>query len=111
MGLSGDSILQEPELQSETCSAPSVVVVGTSAVVLLAENFQRKRCVLQNVGTTRIYLAFGAVPTGDAFHVALPAGGTSGDGSSPPWVDELWTGQIQAISSAAGGEVAVAEFT
>jgi hypothetical protein len=67
--------------------------------------------ILQNVGTTRIYIAFGATPTTSNYHVALPAGGSQNDGSSLVYVDTLWIGDVQAISSAAGGLLQVTEFS
>jgi hypothetical protein len=101
-----------PPITSNVSSAPAQTIVGTSAGQLLAANPNRKRLSIQNVGTTRIYLNFGDVnPTANAFHVALPAGGSTGDGSSPVFQDIMWTGAIQAISSAPGGLVAVAELT
>lgn len=96
---------------SSTASSPSQTSVGTSAGQILASNSSRKRCIIQNTGLTRIYLGFGQTPTTSAYHVALPAGGTSNDGSSPAWVDNLWIGAIQAISSSSGGTVVVTEFT
>jgi hypothetical protein len=67
--------------------------------------------MLQNVGTTRIYVAFGATPTTSNYHFALPAGGSQNDGSSPVYLDTLWLGDVQAISSAAGGLLQITEFS
>src|SRR5579884_3073 len=86
--------------QSSTVSAPSDVTVGTSSIQILAANAARKRFVLQNTGTTTIYILFGAGVASNAnFHMALRAGGTPLDGTSPIWTDTMWTGALQAISS------------
>jgi hypothetical protein len=99
-------------VQSSTISAAGPVTVGTSPVTLLALNALRKRLILQNVGTTKIFILFGAgTPSSSNYHIALPAGGTTNDGSSPVYIDTMWTGQVQAIGSAAGGSVQAAENT
>lgn len=96
---------------STTASAPSRQTIGGTAASILASNSSRKRCMIQNVGTTVLYLAFGATPTTTNFHLSLPAGGSAGDGTSPSYSDDLWKGAIEAISSAAGGFVQVVEMT
>lgn len=98
--------------ESQTVTAPDIVTVGAAAVQLLAANVLRMRLVLQNVGTTVIYILFGnGTPSASNYHIALRAGGTSADGSSPPWVDTMWVGAVQAVASANGGACSVAEFT
>jgi hypothetical protein len=98
--------------QSNTVSTAGPTTVGTSSTQLLAANAARKRLILQNVGTTKIWILFGAGSASSSnYHIALPAGGTTNDGSSPIYVDTMWTGAIQAISSAAGGSVVAEEFT
>lgn len=100
-----------PETSDDVSSA-GPVTLGTSSTQLLAANPDRKRLILQNVGTTKIFVLFGSgTASSSNYHVALPAGGTSNDGSSPLYVDELWTGAIQAISSAVGGAIQALEFT
>jgi hypothetical protein len=97
---------------SGTVSAAGPTAIGASSVQLLAANTSRKRLILQNVGTTRVYILFGAgTASSSNYHISLPAGGNANDGSSPIYSDTLWTGAIQAISSAAGGEVQAMEFT
>lgn len=96
---------------STTASSPSQQTIGTSAGQVLAANSGRKRLMLQNVGTTVIKIAYGAVPTSSNYHFSLPAGGSANDGSSPIWQDTMWLGAIQAISSGAGGLLQVTELT
>jgi len=99
-------------VQSNTVTSPGPVTVGASSVQLLAANSSRKRLILQNVGTTKIWVLLGAGSASSVnYHIALPAGGTANDGSSEPYIDTMWTGAIQAISSAAGGSVQALEFT
>jgi hypothetical protein len=100
---------------SNTSNVPAQTSVGTSSVSILAANASRKGCSVQNTGTTRILLGLGQTPTGTAYHVALPACGTSNDGSSPRWDGTIsgvvWTGTINGIGSAGGGTVVVTELT
>jgi hypothetical protein len=97
---------------SNTVSSAGPQTIGTSSTQALAANSSRKRLILQNVGTTKIWILFGAgAASSSNYHIALPAGGTSNDGSSPIYSDTLWTGAIQAISSAAGGSLQAEEFT
>lgn len=99
-------------VQSNTSSAVAQTTVGTSSSVVLAANASRKRLTIQNTGTTVIYLAFGGkTPTATAYHRALRAGGTSNDGSSPPYDDTMETGAVAAISSASGGTIVIEERT
>jgi hypothetical protein len=95
---------------SNTATAPAGNTIDGTAETVLAANANRKRLILQNVGTTRIYVAFGATPTTSNYHLALPAGGSQNDGSSAPYLDTLWIGDVQVISSAAGGLLQVTEF-
>ena len=88
---------------SSTVSAPGPVAVGVVAVELLAANALRKRMVLQNTGLYPLWILFGVgVPSQTNYHLGLPADGALDDGSSRPWIDELWLGAVQAISSGAG---------
>ena len=100
---------------SSTSSAPAQKTVGTVAGDILASNASRKACAVQNTGTTVIYLALGHTASATAYFIALPAGGTANDGSSPRWDGTvsgvLWQGSINAISSAAGGTCVVMELT
>jgi hypothetical protein len=100
---------------SNTSNAPAQTAVGTSSVAALAANASRKGCSVQNTGTTVIKLGFGQTPTQTAYHRALRAGGSSDDGTSYFWDGTisgvLWTGAVNAISSASGGTCVVTEFT
>lgn len=97
---------------SSTTTAPAQSAVGTVAGQLLASNASRKRAMMQNTGTTVIKIALGATdPTQTAYHVALAPGAATDDGKGGVYIDEMWTGRIAAISSAAGGTVVVTELT
>lgn len=110
--LAVDAAVTVTPVESNTASAAGPVTVGTSPVTLLAANASRKRLTLQNVGTTRMLILFGVgVPSSSNYHIALPAGGVANDGSSPVYIDTMWTGAVQAIGSAAGGEVQAYENT
>jgi len=107
--LNGISITQGPI--STTASAPSQTTVGLGAATVLPANPARLSFMLQNLGTTVIYIGLGANPTSSAFHISLPAGGTVRDGSSRIYQDACWKGSIAAVSSAIGGLLSVTEFT
>lgn len=86
--------------------------VGTTAGELLDANSSRKRFMVQNTGTTVIKLVLGSgTPTQTAYHVALSAGIAADDGKGAVYVDDSWTGAVQAISSAASGTCVVTEVT
>jgi hypothetical protein len=111
VNIAAGSITVAP-VTSNTASAASQQTIGTTAGQVLAANSARKRLILQNCGTTVIKIVLGAgTPTQSNYHFALPPGGTTNDGSSPVYNDIMWTGAVQAISSAAGGLLQVAELT
>ncbi|MBV9448562.1 MAG: hypothetical protein JO345_21970 [Streptosporangiaceae bacterium] len=100
---------------SNTASAVAQTTVSTSSASILASNGSRKACSVQNTGTTVIKLGLGKTPTQTAYHIALPASGSADDGSSRRWDGTIsgvvWTGAINAISSASGGACVVTELT
>jgi hypothetical protein len=97
---------------SNIASAPAQTAVGVTAAQVLAANAGRKRLMLQNTGTTRIKIVLGVgTPTQTAYHFCLAAGGNADDGSSSLYIDNLWIGAVQAISSAGGGTLVVTELT
>lgn len=97
---------------SNTITNAAQTTIGTTAAQILAANASRKRVRIQNHGTTVIKLVLGAgTPTQTIYHIALRANGVAEDGSSPIFVDDMWIGAIQAISSAAGGLISVSELT
>ena len=100
-------------VSSNTEPTHGPTTVGTAAVQLLAANANRKALMLQNVGTTRIWILFGAgTPSSSNYDLALPACGVANDGSSlPAQIPILWKGAVQAIGSSPGGSVQAVEFT
>lgn len=96
---------------SSTSSAPAQTTVTTTASSILASNSSRKRFALQNTGLTVLFIGLGQTPTTSAYHFALRPGGTANDGTSPVWLDTMWTGGVQAISSGTGGTIVVTELT
>lgn len=97
---------------SSTSSTPAQTSVGTTSAQILAANASRKRVMIQNTGTTVIKLNLGtATVTQTAYHVALQSCSSADAGDGGSYIDEMWTGAIQAISSAAGGTVVITELT
>lgn len=94
----------------ETVLTPAQTSVSNVAGLLIATNRSRRGFIIQNTGTTTIYLSLGAVnPTTSAYHVALKACTGANDGSGGIYVDDSWIGAVQAISSAPGGTVVLTE--
>lgn len=106
------AVVRPIPLSSVTASAPAQVVVGTTPIQLLPANPNRKRFTLQNTGLTRHRIVLGTIaPTQTAYHFGLRECGTPDDDSSPLYVDDMWKGAVQVISSAAGGTIVMTEFT
>jgi hypothetical protein len=97
---------------SSTATTPVQTPVGTGVAQLLAPNSSRRRLLVQNTGTTVLYLSLGpTAPTTTAYHVALAACSSADDGSGGTYVDEMWGGVVRATSSASGGTCVVTELT
>lgn len=96
---------------SSTSSAVAQTSVGTTSVTALASNAARRECIVQNTGTTVIFLGLGQTPTNVNYHVALKSCTVSNDGTGGVFVSDLWTGAINAIGSAASGTIVVTELT
>ena len=98
--------------QSSTVSAAGPTTIGTGSTTVVTASASTKRLSLQNTGTTVIYVLFGAGSASSSnYHLILPAGGTTKDGSSPIYSDIMWQGAVSVASSAAGGSLNVAVFT
>jgi hypothetical protein len=96
----------------ETISTPAQTSVSNVAGQLLATNRARRGLVIQNTGTTILYLVLGsATPTSSAYHVALGACASANDGKGGVYNDDAWIGAVQAISSAPGGTCCLTEVT
>lgn len=104
-----DGALMPPMSIASTTVAQTSV--GTTADEILFGNEKRKRFMVQNTGTTVIKLGLGRTPTATAYHVALKACASADDGSGGMYIDEMWRGDVTAISSAAGGTCVVTELT
>lgn len=84
--------------------------VSNVAGQLLAANGGRKGLIIQNTGTTVIYLVLGAgTPTTSVYHIALRACSTANDGMGGIYNDDAWVGAVQAIGSGIGGSVVITE--
>lgn len=87
-----------------TGASPRSVAVGVASALALAANAGRKGSSWVNTGTTTISLGLGATAIAGDDIVLAPNG--SWDGMVGP---ALWTGLVNAISSAAGGTLSVVE--
>lgn len=96
----------------ETVSAPAQTSVGAGAGTLLATNRARRGLIIQNTGTTIIYINLGSTaPTTTVYHYALRACSSANDGTGGVYNDDSWVGPVQAIGSGAGGTVVVTEIS
>jgi hypothetical protein len=91
-------------------STPAQTSVGVVAAVVLVSNQKRKGFMVQNTGTTILKLAFGATPTQTVYHVSLKGGTVADDGTGSVYVDDVWVGDVSAVSSVAGGTCVITEF-
>lgn len=87
-----------------TGTSPRSVAVGAASALALAANASRKGSVWVNTGTTTISLGLGATAVVGDDIVLAPNGSWSGMVGNA-----TWTGAVYAISSAAGGTLAVTE--
>jgi len=95
---------------TSNASTSTVLAVGTTSVQAIAANAGRKKLILQNAGTTQLLVLLGSgTASNSLYSLILPAGGSTRDGSSPIYVDTMWTAAVQAISSSAGGILTVTE--
>ena len=97
-----------PQLSS---TAPAQTAIGGTAAQFLGPNPKRKGLIVQNTGTTVIYLSLGTTnPTATVYHVALKACTTHDDGSGGVYLDDSWVGAVQGLSSAGGGTCVITEL-
>ena len=57
---------------------------------------------LQNVGTAIIYVGYGNTPTATSCNAILPAGTTSGDGTSSPFLVSNFVGTVYIVFASTG---------
>lgn len=106
------SILQARQALIPRSSTPAQTSVGAVAGQVLAANVDRRGLVIQNTGTTVIYLVLGSgTPTTSVYHVALKPCASADDGLGGAYIDDGWTGAVQAIGSAGGGAIVITEIT
>ena len=79
--------------------------VGTSNITLLSANSARKGFIIWNNGAAEIYVKFGATATTSAFGVRIES-----KAFFSAVYGMIYTGIVDAISSAAGNTVLVTEF-
>lgn len=85
--------------------------VGAAAGQILAKSFVRRGLLIQNTGTTIIYLLLGTgTPTTSVYHIALKACAVANDGTGGIYNDDVWAGPVQAIGSAPGGTLSIFEI-
>lgn len=94
-----------------SASVPAETAVGVAEGLVLAANAKRKGLLIQNTGTTIIYLVLGVtVVTVSAYHVALKGGTVADDGTGATYTDDAWVGPVRALSSGAGGTCVILEM-
>jgi hypothetical protein len=85
--------------------------VGNAAGQIIGTNRARRGFIVQNTGTTILYLLLGTgVPTTSVYHVALKACSVANDGLGGIYSDDSWVGPVQAIGSAPAGTCVITEI-
>lgn len=93
-------------------SVPAQTAIGAVAAQIVGTNPARRGLIVQNTGTTTVYLALGGgSPTATVYHVALKACANGDDGSGGIYLDDAWQGAVQAIGSAPGGTLVLTEIS
>lgn len=106
------SILQARQALIPKASTPAQTSIGAGAGQVLAANENRRGLIVQNTGATTLYLVLGTgTPTATVYHVALKACTAGDDGLGGVYIDDAWTGAVQAIGSAGGGTAVITEIT
>jgi hypothetical protein len=87
----------------------------TTAAVLLADNHTgatpRVGWEIQNISTVVVLILLGGGTLSAAnYTFALPACGTSADGSSPIYRDTQWQGEVQIMAATGTGKVVFGEY-
>jgi hypothetical protein len=84
--------------------------LNTSTEVLAA-NPNRKKVILQNVGTVPIYVFLGdADASSTNYSFVLQAGPVEADGRGGAFVDEVYSGAIRVLGASAGAKISVVEM-
>lgn len=100
------------EISANAVSSVNILTIGTTEGQVVAANARRRGVVLQNTGTTVIYLTLdGSAPTSSSYHFALKACSSANDGTGGVYTDDITLTEIRAISSGAGGKLSVVELT
>jgi hypothetical protein len=90
---------------ANSASNPLQVPVGITYATLTQANLKRQRVIIQNVGTTNLFIIFGNSSsfgaTNNNYHVKIASGQT--------YTDEMWVGRIDIVSDLAGGVVSFVE--
>ena len=104
------ALVESGPIQGSSTAAQTAI--GATGALVLNANTKRKGFMVQNTGTTTIRLVMGnATPTQTVYHVALKASTSADDGTGGMYFDDVWVGNVWAISSAGGGTMVITEFT
>jgi hypothetical protein len=85
------------------------VAIGLSSVQITLDNGNRDEIQITNVGTSKIYLGLGRVPTLTNYDQPLAACAVANDGTGGEWISDSWKGSIYAISDSAAGSLVMKE--
>ena len=96
----GRLLVSATSLQGTTAQQPKVTVT-TATINLLPANNSRRVFIIQNLGTTAIYLGFGIDATVNLLQVP-PNGGV--------FIDDHFLGAVNAIAASGSNDVRIAEF-
>jgi hypothetical protein len=111
VSLSPNSAQFATSTTATTLTGTNPQTIGTSSSAVVNATPSRKEITITNTGTTVIFLGLGQTPTNTSYHVALAGCTVANDGTGSTYTSDIWKGAINAISSAGGGLLNVAELT
>ena len=95
-------------MSTNAASLPQVQPIGTAYETVAQFNPGRMRILIQNVGTTTLYVIFGNASQvgGDTvtkYHAQILPNAT--------FIDDMWQGRVDIASGAVGGKASIVEFS
>jgi len=101
--------------QPATSGGYGVVSVGTSAAQIVGANKNRLSILIQNQGTTKLYIGFDNSVASNNYAAVLKACSSAADGSSGVWMDggmsDVYEGAVWGIRASGTSDASYSEIT
>jgi len=105
----GISICKSSQVQQPYKAQNNPWTVPVVSTQVADVNSDRAELIMQNVGTTVLYVGLGFPPSLTNYSFALSAGGAANDGTGGFFSSLVWKGSVFVISASAGGLLAITE--